>query len=92
MANATAAVSKPAGKSGMPNRRLRPTAAPTNSARSVAIAIASAWSQRPQETGRGKLSRQSSGRFLPLATPVFAERYCTSMAMRFARTMTQTSV
>ena len=37
----------------MPNRRLSPSAAPMNSATSVAIAIASAWIQSPHVTGRG---------------------------------------
>ena len=72
--------------------RFSPIAAPTNSARSVAIAIASACTHSPQRTGRGKWSRESSGRFRPVATPVFADRYWTSIAIRFARTMTQTSV
>ena len=41
----------------MSRSRLSPIAAPTNSARSVAIAIASACSQRPMLTRRGKRSR-----------------------------------
>jgi hypothetical protein len=41
-AKAITPVRKPAGKRGTPKRRLRPRAAPMNSAMSVAIAIASA--------------------------------------------------
>jgi hypothetical protein len=67
-------------------------AAPTNSARSVAMAIASAWSQSPIVTGRLKCSRHSSGRLRPVAMPVLADRYCTSIAIRFAATITQTSM
>ena len=52
---------RPAGKSGIPNRRLRPSAAPTNSARSVAIATSSAWTQSPREVRRVNSDRQTSG-------------------------------
>ena len=75
----------------MPNSRCSPIAAPTNSARSVAIATISACTQRPKFTVRGKLSRQSSGRLRPEASPALADRYCTTIAMRFAMTMTQRS-
>ena len=44
-----------AGRAAMPESRWKPIAAPRNSARSVAIAIASACSQRTNETRRGKL-------------------------------------
>ena len=40
-----------------------------NSARSVAIAITSAWSQSTNVTGRGKRSRHTSGRFMPGRDP-----------------------
>ena len=40
-----------AGKSGMPKRRWSPSAAPSTSARSVAMAISSAWIHRPSDTG-----------------------------------------
>ncbi len=89
MPNATTAVMSPAGNSGTPKSRFRPTAAPTNSARSVAIAMISACTHRPRDTGRGRCSRQSSGRSFPVATPVFADRYCTIMAIRLAATITQ---
>ena len=61
------------------------------SATSQAIATSSAWSQRPRLVVREKLSRQASGRFLPVTIPSLAERYWISMAMRFAATSTQTS-
>ena len=54
MANATSAVSGPAARSGTWNSRFRPSAAPTNSARSVAMAMSSAWTHRPPDTGRGR--------------------------------------
>ena len=78
-------------KGGTPNSRLSAIAAPTNSARSVAIAMISACTHRPQVTGRGNASRHSSGRLRPVATPTLADRYCTSIAIRFAAMITQTS-
>ena len=78
----------PAGNSGMPNSRFSAIAAPTNSARSVAIATSSACTHSPHVTGRGKCSRHSSGRLRPVATPIFADRFWMSIAMRFAATMT----
>ncbi len=66
-------------------------AAPTNSARSVAIAISSACTQRPIETGRGKCSRQSSARFLPVTMPTLADRYWISIAIRLAARITHSS-
>ena len=92
MPNATTAVMMPAANRGTWKSKFSPTAAPTNSARSVAIAISSACTHSPRETGRGRYSRHSSGRSFPVATPVFADRYWTSIAMRLATTMTQTSV
>ena len=76
---------------GTPNSRLSAIAAPTNSARSVAIAMISAWTHNPQVTGRGSASRASSGRLRPVATPTLADRYCTSIAIRFAAMITHTS-
>ena len=55
------------------------------------MATSSACTQRPRVTGRGKLSRQSSGRFLPVAMPALAERYWISIAIRLLTTITQTS-
>ena len=89
--NAPAPAISPAGKSGMPKSRLRPSAAPTTSAMSVAIATSSACSQRPIEARRGKVSRQSSARFLPVAMPSFADWVWTSIAIRFAPSTTQSN-
>ena len=83
---------RPAANGGTPKSRLSAIAAPTNSARSVAIAIASACSQSPSVTGFLKCSRHSSGRLRPVAMPVFADRYWTSIAIRFAATITHTSM
>jgi hypothetical protein len=63
-------------------------AAPTNSARSVAIAISSAWIQSPMAAGRGNCSRHSSARLRPVATPTLADRYWISIAIRLAATIT----
>jgi hypothetical protein len=49
------------GNSGTPNSRFSPTAAPTNSARSVAMAISSACTQSPTDAAPEKCSRHSSG-------------------------------
>ena len=68
-----------------------PRAAPRISARSVAIATTSAWTQRARVTGRGKRSRQTSGRFCPVAIPSFALIDWTSIAIRLAATITQSS-
>ena len=51
IANVTTPVSSPAGSSGMPKSRWKPSAAPTNSARSQAIATASACNQRKMRIG-----------------------------------------
>ena len=91
IAKATTLVISPAANSGTPNRRLSAIAAPTNSARSVAIAISSAWTHRPQVTGRGKCSRHSSGRLRPVAMPTLADRYWMSIAIRFAARITHSS-
>src|SRR5829696_9119149 len=87
--NATTAVISPAGNIGTPNSRCSPIAAPTNSARSVAIAMISACTHSPRDTGLRKCSRHSSGRSIPVAMPTFADRYCTSIAITFAATTTQ---
>ena len=59
--NAITPVISPAGSSGTPNSRFSPIAAPTNSARSVDIAMISAWTHMPQVNTRGKCSRTTSG-------------------------------
>ena len=76
----------------MPKSRLSAIAAPTNSARSVAIATISACTQSPRVTFREKCMRHSSGRFLPVAMPIFPERFWISIAMRFAASSTQSSM
>ena len=75
----------------MPKSRLSPSAAPTTSAMSVAIATSSAWIQSPIEVRRAKLSRQSSARFLPVAIPSFADWVWTTIAIRLAARITQSS-
>ena len=75
----------------MPKRRFSAIAAPMNSARSVAIAMTSACTQRRNETRRGNRSRQISGRFLPVAIPSFALIDWMSIAIRFALSTTQSS-
>ena len=55
-----------------PKTRCSPSAAPTNSARSVAIAIASACSHSSTTTRNGSRSRQTSGRLRPVAMPSLA--------------------
>ena len=67
-------------------------AAPTNSARSVAMAISSAWIHRKMTTGRGNRSRQTSARFWPVAMPSLALSDWMSMAIRLAASTTQSSV
>ena len=91
MAKAITAVMSPAWNSGTPNSRFSAIAAPTNSARSVAIAMSSAWTQSPKLVRRPKCSRQSSGRLRPVAMPIFAERFWISIAMRLAASRTQSS-
>ena len=66
-------------------------AAPTNSARSVAMAMSSACTHSPQVTGLGKCSRHSSGRLRPVAMPTLADRFWISIAMRFAASRTHSS-
>ena len=78
--------------SGIPNTRYSPSAAPTNSARSVAIAMSSAWIHKKMTTGRGKRSRQTSGRLRPVAMPSLALIDWTSIAVRLAARTTQSSM
>ena len=82
---------RPAWKSGTPKSRLSAIAAPTNSARSVAMAMSSAWIHSPTVTGLRKCSRQSSGRLRPVAMPIFADRFWISIAMRLALSRTHSS-
>ena len=92
MPNVVTPVITAAGNSPIPKSRWNPIAAPRNSARSVAIAIASAWTQSPIEVRRENCSRQTSGRLRPVAIPSFAESVWISIAIRFEATITQTSV
>src|SRR4028118_1123463 len=55
--------------SGTPNSRYSATAPPTISARSVAVATASARTPSPQVTGRGSCSRRVGARPRPAARP-----------------------
>jgi hypothetical protein len=90
-ANAAIAASSAEIHSGSPKTRCSPSAAPVNSARSVAIATASACSQRKTTTRRSRRSRHTSGRERPVAMPSLADRVCTSIAIRFAPSTTQPS-
>src|SRR5215208_4629808 len=89
--NAPTAVSRPAGKSGIPKSRFKASAAPMNSARSVAIAMTSAWTHSKNVTGRGKRARQTSGRFLPVAIPSLADIRWMRLAMRLETRITHNS-
>ena len=62
-----------------------------NSARSVAIAMTSACTHSKNVTGLGKRARQTSGRFLPVAIPSFADIDWMSMAIRLETRMTHNS-
>ncbi len=75
-----------------PNTRCRPSAAPTNSARSVAIATASACSHSSTTTRDGNWSRHTSGRLRPVAMPSLALIDWTSMAIRLAASTTHSSM
>ena len=92
MVNAATAVSPAEAHIDSPKTRCSPRAAPTNSARSVAIAIASACSHSSATTRNGSLSRQISGRLRPVAMPSFALSDWISMAIRFAASTTHSSV
>jgi hypothetical protein len=62
-----------------------------NSARSVAMAMSLACNQRKRVRGLEKRSRQTSGRFLPVAIPSFADIDWMSMAIRFEQRITHKS-
>src|ERR671934_55066 len=92
MAKVTKPVRIAAGKRPMPSSRWKPRAAPRNSARSVAIAMTSACTHSPRDVRREKRSRQTSGRFRPVAMPSFAESIWISIAIRFDARITHASV
>ena len=91
IANANTPVRRPAQTSGMPKSRFSPSAAPMNSARSVAIAITSAWIHREMVTGVGNFARHTSGRFMPVAMPSLALMVWISIAIRFETRITHSS-
>ena len=92
MVNAATPVSIPETHMDSPKTMCRPRAAPTNSARSVAIATASACSHSSTTTRNGSRSRQISGRLRPVAMPSLALSDWMSMAIRLAASTTQSSV
>ena len=63
-----------------------------NSARSVAMAIASACSQSANDVRRENRSRHTSGRLRPVAIPSFALIDWITIAMMFATRMTHSSM
>ena len=63
-----------------------------NSARSVAIAMTSAWIHSPTTAGNGNFNLQTSARLSPVAMPSFALIDWTSIAMRLAARTTQRSM
>ena len=67
-------------------------AAPMNSARSVAIAMTSAWIHNPTTAGNGNFCRQTSARFIPVAMPSLALIDWTSIAIRLAARTTHKSM
>ena len=88
---ATTPVTSPPIGSGSPKSRYSATAPPITSARSVAIATHSACTHSPMLTRRGKVSRQTSGRLRPVASPSLADRDWISIAMTLAATITHSS-
>ena len=69
IANVVAPVISAAGNSPIPKSRWKPIAAPRNSARSVAIAIASACTQSPIDVRREKLLAADLGQVAPRRDP-----------------------
>ncbi len=63
-----------------------------NSARSVAIAMNSAWIQSPSVTGREKRAREISGRLRPVAIPSLADMDWMSMAITLDTSTTQSNM
>ena len=88
----TAVRPMPCASSRGPKSRYAPSAAPKNSAKSVAIALISAATQSNSTVGREKCVRQFAGRLCPVAMPSFADRYCTKIAIRFAHSSTHSRV
>jgi len=90
--NAARPVITPHSHSDSPKTRFMPSAAPTNSARSVAIATASACSHSSTTTRGVNRSRHTSGRLRPVAMPSLALMAWTTMAVRLAASTTHSSV
>jgi hypothetical protein len=91
-ANDATAVRRADGSSPSPNRICMPIAAPRNSARSVAIAAASAASQSPIRIRRVVFTRIAWGSVMPEAMPSFAERAWMRIAIKFEATRTHNSM
>ncbi len=89
--NATTAVMRPDGSRPRPNSRFSPTAAPRNSATSVAIATTSACSHISTRAGRLITCRHTRGRLRPVTMPTLAATYCTGIAISPAATTTHAS-
>ena len=88
--SATTAVTTPAGRRATPKTRLRPMAAPVNSATSVADATTSACNHRSTFHRAGKHSRARAGRLRCVPSPSLEVAYWTRMAMALAATTTHT--
>ena len=88
-ANVASAASSADTQIDSPKTRCSPSAAPVNSARSVAIATSSAWTQRNRVAHFGSRARHTSGSDIPVAMPSLADSDCTSIAIRFAVSTTQ---
>src|SRR6202012_4480240 len=69
----------------------KPSAAPRNSARSVAIAETSAATHKNNVIGREKCFLQFCGSVSPVTTPILAERYWISIAIAFDHSKTHSS-
>ena len=81
----------PPSSSGSPNRMCSAIAPPITSATSVAIATISACIQKASRAGRLSFAPIASGSERPVTRPSFADRYWTSPAITFARTITHSS-
>lgn len=75
----------------MPVSNAMPTAAPTNSARSVAMAASSLMSHIARAAGAGKCARHSCARFCPVTMPSRADSAWNSIATTLAATTTHSS-
>jgi len=75
----------------MPKIRLSPIAVPITSAMSVAMMAISANAQRTTETDRGKASRQACARSRPEAIASRAQSDCSTIAIRFESSATESS-